>query len=56
MQWYAWELCEMARRLVLVGFLVVGPFERGSMMQLTTATVICIIYFAIQLLASPYVT
>ena len=33
-QWCGWELCEMGRRCVLVGFLVVGPFERGSMMQL----------------------
>jgi hypothetical protein len=52
-QWYAWELCEMGRRLVLVGFLVVGPFDRGSMMQLATATLICIVYLVTQVLASP---
>jgi hypothetical protein len=52
-QWYGWELCEMGRRLVLVGFLVVAPFERGSIMQLALAIIICIIFLVIQMLASP---
>jgi hypothetical protein len=52
--WCGWELCEMGRRLLLVGFLVIGPFHRGSMMQLATATIISIIFLVIQLSASPF--
>ena len=53
---FAWELAEMARRLLLVGVLVIVPFERGSIMQLVLATVICIVYLLIQTLVSPCVS
>jgi hypothetical protein len=53
---FAWELAEMARRLLLVGVLVIVPFERGSMMQLVLATVICIIYLLFQTLVKPCVS
>ena len=52
--WYAWELAEMSRRFVLVGLLVVTPFERGSIMQLALATALCFIYTVAQVLASPF--
>ena len=44
----------MTRQLVLVGIFVVGPFARGSMMQLALATVFCIAYLVLQLQAMPY--
>jgi hypothetical protein len=44
----------MGRRIVLVGFLVVIPFGRGSLMQLALATLLSFLYMTIQVLASPY--
>lgn len=49
-----WELVEMVRRLLLVGAYVVGPFHPGSMMQLATAALTCVIYLFIQQQAMPY--
>ena len=40
--------------LILVGVLVVGPFARGSMMQLATATAACVVYLVLHLQAMPY--
>ena len=45
---------EVARRFLLVGLFVVGPAERGSVMQLATATMLCLMFLAIQTFAQPY--
>jgi hypothetical protein len=47
-----WELCEMARRLTLVGVFVV--IEQGSLMQLMIGTTFCACYTLLQTQASPY--
>ena len=49
-----WELAEMVRRFLLVGLFVVWPYERGTVMQLALAVIICIAYMAVQLHACPY--
>jgi len=51
---YFWELVEMARRFLLVGIYVVGPYHSGSMMQLALAALTCIIFLVIQVQALPY--
>ena len=51
---YFWELMEMARRFLLVGLYVIGPYERGSMMQLATACLTCIVFLVVQAQAMPY--
>ena len=38
-----------------VGIFVVGPYERGTMMQLALATLVCIMLLAFQLQANPFV-
>lgn len=48
------QLLEVARRFLLVGLFVVGPAERGSVMQLATATMLCLMFLAIQAFAQPY--
>ena len=44
----------MCRRIVLVGIFVIGPYQRGTIMQLAIATLFCIIFLVIQLQAMPY--
>ena len=51
---YFWELMEMARRFVLIGLFVIGPFHPGSMMQLALAALACVIYLVVQAQAMPY--
>ena len=48
------QLMEMFRRFILVGAFVVGPFFRGSMMQIVLATLFCIIFLAVQQQVRPY--
>lgn len=36
------------------GKFVVGPYERGSVMQVATALLFCLVYLVLQLQASPY--
>ena len=38
----------MLRRFLLVGVFVVGPAQRGSVMQLAIATLLCLVYLAVQ--------
>jgi hypothetical protein len=47
-----WELMEMFRRFLLVGLL--STVYPCSIVQLVVATVLCVLYLIIQLLASPY--
>lgn len=47
-----WELVEMIRRLVLIGFLVV--VEPGSLIQLVLGTTFAFLFFALQMQAMPY--
>lgn len=49
-----WELMEMLRRFVLVGVLVIAPYERGSLPQMGLATVIAICYLFVQQHAAPF--
>ena len=49
-----WELLEMARRFLLVGLFVIGPYHPGSMMQLAIAALTCIIFLLIQAQLMPY--
>ena len=49
---FFWELAEMARRLVLVGFM--GRVEPGSVMQLVIAMVFSLLFMVIQLQSSPF--
>lgn len=42
------------RRFLLVGLFVIGPFTRGTTMQLVLATVFCIIYQLVQQGVNPY--
>ena len=44
----------MLRRFLLVGVFVVGPYERGTMMQLALATLVCIMLLCFQLQANPF--
>ena len=46
-----WELCEMARRLTLVGVFVV--IEQGSMMQLMIGTAFSACYMLLQMQTGP---
>jgi hypothetical protein len=48
---YWWELVEMGRRLVLVGFAVL--MRRGSVLQLVWAAGFCQVYLLLQMQASP---
>jgi len=50
---FYWELCEMLRRLLLVGVFQVA-FEPGSMQQVVAATILSAVYLFIQLVANPY--
>jgi len=50
--YYWWELCEMLRRFLLVGYL--SNFARGSITQISLATLFCIVYLVIQLQAMPF--
>ena len=51
-----WELMEMLRRLVLIGFL--GLVEPGTVMQLLLATFFCVVSLGIELEAptSPFIS
>ena len=50
--YYWWELLEMLRRFLLVGLLsIVSP---GSISQLMSAAVFCVLYLAVQVHAGPY--
>lgn len=53
-QFFWWELAEMTRRLTLVGLFVIGPYGRGSLMQIVVAALFCIIFLTIQVQAKPY--
>ena len=44
----------MTRRLTLVGLFVIGPYSRGSLMQIVVAALFCIIFLTIQVQAKPY--
>ena len=44
----------MLRRFLLVGVFIVGPAQRGSVMQLAAATLLCLVYLAVQAFAQPY--
>ena len=47
-----WELCEMSRRIVLVGvFVLIQP---GSVVQIVGATFVCIMFFSFQVQLQPY--
>ena len=48
-----WELCEMTRRLTLVGIFVV--IEQGSMMQVMIGTAFSAAYMLLQMQVAPYV-
>ena len=48
------SLAEMLRRFVLVGLFVVGPYHRGSIMQIAVATFFCILYLFAQQQVQPY--
>ena len=51
MHLFWWELLEMLRRFLLVGLLsIINP---GSIMQLGTATIFCILFSSLQLQAKP---
>jgi len=50
--YYWWELLEMLRRFLLVGYL--SNFARGSITQISLATLFCIVYLVIQLQAMPF--
>ena len=50
--YYWWEICEMMRRFLLVGYL--SNFARGSITQISLATLFCIVYLVIQLQAVPF--
>lgn len=47
-----WELVEMLRRLVLIGFFIL--LDRGSITQLIAGTIYCLFHQLIQMLAAPY--
>ena len=49
---YCWELMEMLRKLILVGFAVV--YQPGSILQIVTGTIVCAIYLLLQMQARPY--
>ena len=51
-----WEASEIFRRFLLVGLFNVAPYARGTVLQLATATVVCIVYLVVQLSAMPYRT
>jgi hypothetical protein len=53
-QFFWWELAEMARRFTLVGIFVLGPYPRGSLMQIIIAALFCIIFLTIQVQSKPY--
>ena len=44
----------MARRFLLVGLFVVGPYHPGSMMQLAMAALTCVVFLVAQAQAMPY--
>jgi hypothetical protein len=46
-----WELCEMARRLILVGVFIL--IEQGSIMQIMIGTAFCAAYMLLQMQTAP---
>merc|ERR1719409_400099 len=50
--YYWWELAEMLRRFLLVGFFVM--VKQGSIEQLVYGTLVSLLYLAAQLIAQPY--
>ena len=51
---FAWELVEMARRLILVGVFLVRPGQ-GTVEQLAYATLVAVCFLAFQARVAPYV-
>ena len=51
---FFWELAEVSRRLLLVGLFTVGPYLKGSTMQVALATLVSMLYLVVQLVAMPY--
>ena len=49
-----WELLEMARRAILLGFFRL--LDPGSIVQISLATLTCLVYLLLQLTAAPYRT
>ena len=47
-----WQLVEMVRRLVLVGFFVL--VNRGSIVQIVLGSIFCAIYLLMVMQAGPY--
>ena len=52
--YFFWELAEMFRRFVLVGVLGLDYWDPGSVIQLTLATLFCIVYLVVQVQTSPF--
>lgn len=46
----------MGRRFILVGLLVIFPFQQGSIMQLAMANLVAIVFFCLQLQVNPYLS
>jgi len=50
---YWWEVMEMARRFLLVGLYTRTP-PQGSLSQITTAALTCVVYLFVQMQISPF--
>ncbi|EOD04884.1 hypothetical protein EMIHUDRAFT_220686 [Emiliania huxleyi CCMP1516] len=51
--WYWWEALELARKLVLTGFVLLIP-EENALLRLVVATLICSCYVALVAATKPY--
>ena len=51
--WYWWEAVELARKLVLTGFVLLIP-EKNAFLRLVVATLVCSCYVALVAATKPY--
>ena len=54
--YFWWEIAEVLRRFLLVGAFILGPYPRGSTMQISLALVVSALYLVVQVTAMPYAT
>ena len=54
--YFWWEIAEVLRRFLLVGAFILGPYPRGSTMQISLALVVSALYLVLQVVAMPYAT
>ena len=53
-EWFWWEIVEVAKKMLLVGFFALEPFHPGTITQLVVALLVCLTFMMLQMQAAPF--